>query len=91
MEGIHYINENGNTVFIPAKAIDKVVIKPEEEYKEIKQPWLKSIFYSCHEWVETGRWELHIETNGRNNGCIIYDTKQEAEQKLKEIESMKME
>lgn len=84
MEGVMLVNSKGNDVFIPLHAIDRVTIEPNTEWQIVPSPWWKS---PCHDRVKTGKWDLLIETVGRNDGRIVFDTKEEAEKKLEEIKT----
>ena len=84
MDGIMIVNSKGNDAFIPLHAIDRITIEPNTEWKMVPAPWYKS---SC-QWVETGKWDLLIETVGRNGGRVVFDTKEAAEKKLEDIKAM---
>ncbi len=84
MDGITFVNSKGNDVFIPYQAIDCITLEPNTVWEMVPTPW-----YRCprHDWIKTGKWDLLIETMGRNGGRIVFDTKEAAEQKLKEIKT----
>jgi len=85
MEGITIVNSKGNDAFIPLHAIDRITIEPNTEWKMIPAPWYKM---PQHDWVKTGKWDLLIETVGRNGGRVVFDTKELAEKKLEDIKAM---
>lgn len=84
MDGIMIVNSKGNDAFIPYHAIDRITIEPNTEWREVPAPWYKM---PRHDWVKTGKWDLLIETMGRNGGRVVFDTKEAAEQKLEEIKT----
>jgi hypothetical protein len=81
MKGLH-LEKAGNDVFIPFSAIDRLRVSPEKDFVDVNTKW-----YSCpkHEWVETGKWNLVIETIGGKEGRLRFDTKELAQAKLEEI------
>lgn len=82
MDGITFVNSKGDDVFIPYQAIDCITLEPNTVWEKVPAPWYKR---PRHDWVKTGKWDLLIETMGRNGGRIVFDTKELAEQKLEEI------
>jgi len=82
MDGISFINGKGSDVFIPYQAIDCVTIEPNTEYRVVPSAWYT---FARSDWVKTGKWDLLIETSGKNGGRIVFGTKEAAEQKLEEI------
>jgi len=85
MDGIAFINSKGNNVFIPYQAIDCITLEQNTVWEMVPAPWYKM---PRHDWIKTGKWDLLIETMGRNGGRIVFDTKETAEQKLEEIKKV---
>ena len=85
MDGIVFLNSKGNDVFIPYQAIDCITLEPNTIWGMVPAPW-----YKCprHDWIKTGKWDLLIETIGRNGSRIVFDTKEAAEKKLEEIKTI---
>ena len=86
MNGLN-ANNGDKEVFIPYKSIDRIVIQPNEVYGELDVKWYKKILSTPTGYIETGKWDLLIETIGGSKNRIVFKTKQGALDRLEEIKS----